>query len=171
MEEKINTSKFGVIIVDMQSCFLSQILQRERLNLLSAHEKLLQVCKKRDYPVVALEYLGGGRTIPELVHQIDQIPRHNFFLKTRDDGFFRNENLQLALEKWGLEYICISGIYADFCVLETARGAVRKGFKVITAKDLIASYRGIEGVDLAEKQFYYQKIASPEYNSLIEQVG
>ena len=170
MIKQINPSRFGVIIVDMQPYFLMVVEEPERSSLIQKQVELLQICKKKDYPVVALEYEGKGHTEPELSNTIREIPRYSFFEKSEDDGFLGNEILAKVLKNWNLEYLCVSGVNAENCVFETIMGAVNQGFNPVTSRELIATATGRSGITRAEENLMMERIDYPSYELLLQQI-
>jgi nicotinamidase-related amidase len=139
MVEKIDTSKLGIFIIDMQKPFLNDIVEEERKKIILAQQEILEICKRKDYPVIIFEYTEQGRTIPELMKQIKSVPRHQFLKKSHADGFTDNPLLERNLRKQGIENLCVGGVYADCCVLETIKGATQRGLRVITSEELIST--------------------------------
>ncbi len=172
MNKKLDPSKFGVLIVDMQSLFLNYIGEEAKLDLIKRQIRLLELCKKKDYPVAVLEFKNTGNTIQEIIGPLSKIPRYSFFEKSNDDGFMENPRLKHTLKNWGLEDLCISGVNAECCVLQTAIGASKNGFRIISSKKLIASSSGNEGINYLREWFqkerkYYSYL---KYGSLMAQL-
>lgn len=153
MTFNINPAKFGILVVDMQTDFIKDIKEQDIMELITFQQQLFNICLKKDYPVAVLEYKSKGRTIQELLDTIKTIPRHEFFVKECDDGFENNHSLEVALRNWNLETLCITGINAACCVLNTAIGGIQKGYKVMTSQKLIASSDGQIGVKYAQDWF------------------
>jgi nicotinamidase-related amidase len=153
MQFKIDPTRFGVLIIDMQESFLKDISSVDKIRLINTQNNLINLCAIRDYPITILEYEGEGKTIIELINSIRLVPRYSFLKKLHDNAFLDNPDLQAKLKFWNLETLCLTGINAECCILDTAVGAIEQGYNLLTSRDLLASEKGIKGVLWAEKGF------------------
>jgi nicotinamidase-related amidase len=158
MEQRINTSQFGVVIVDMQPTYLRNILEGEKTDLIRNQLALLERCLQRDIPVIAFEgqnpySMNYVETIPELKSKIKQLKRRQFFEKEFDDGFTYYPLVNEQVTSWKINTLCFTGINAAACVQETAEGALNQDYKVLTAEDLLADRVGIGGITHAKNWF------------------
>ncbi|NTW14469.1 MAG: cysteine hydrolase [Candidatus Moranbacteria bacterium] len=126
-----------VILIDMQTGFFPGIREERKEQLVASQRSILCHCADQDIPVCVLEFNNYGETIPELADLLAKIPRVKTLLKSHDDGF-TNPELKETLDGWEAEKLIIMGINADYCVLETAKSAIRNEFQIVTAPSLIA---------------------------------
>ena len=88
-EEKLQGDlKFAIVIVDMQELFLAKVTPGESFEMLREQKKVLQIAQEQDIPVLVFEYENNGPTIPTLKEYIEAVPRHKYFTKDEDDGFY-----------------------------------------------------------------------------------
>lgn len=129
----------AVLIVDMQSGFLENHTEEAQQNLISAQVKIISECAEQDVPVIVLEFDADhyGPTVPQIMNELKHVPRVSRLGKTWDDGF-TNPDLHEALKALGIEKLVLMGINASYCVRATAKSAVRKGYRIFTADDLIS---------------------------------
>lgn len=136
-EDAPKDSPVAVLIIDMQKVFLEDIDGKERRRLIESQAEILNYCAEHDIPIVVVEYRGCGKTIRELKRRIKKVPRQEFVTKNVNNGF-RNPELEEALKTWGVKKIILMGVNASACVIETAEGAIKKGFQIATSECLIA---------------------------------
>ncbi len=134
-EEKKN---LGAVIIDMQPGFLKDISEEDQEKLFKSQIKTLEICAKRNYPTAILEFDKHcyGGTDNKIKKAVEAIPRHVYFEKFGNDGFYKIEQ---QLKEWNIEKLCIMGISAAYCVKATASSAKKKGKEILTARELIAS--------------------------------
>lgn len=137
--KQIRSGSVAVLIVDMQTEFLKDLARGARQILVSAQVQVIGECAERDIPVIVLEFdkRYHGSTVAPIMNALRRVPRVFRLSKDRNDGF-TNKDLQTTLEELGIGKIILMGVNATFCVRETAQSAVRKGYQILTADDLIA---------------------------------
>ena len=92
----IDLYKLCAVMVDMQPPFLEEVIGNESSMLITSHKKLLEICIEKDYPLIALEYQGKGRTTKRLREIIQEVKRHIFIEKdSDDDSFYLLDNFNL----------------------------------------------------------------------------
>lgn len=123
----------AVLIIDMQSPFLDQI--RNRSDFILKHKILIGLCKKKKIPVAVIEYYANGETDKEIMLSLDGCVSTVFIKKY--ENAFSCEEMILWLEKRKIKNLFITGLYANACVLRTARSAREMGYGIVTSKDLI----------------------------------
>ena len=131
--------KIVVLVVDMQARFLREISKKDIRKILKANIQVIEeLCIKKEFPLVTLEFAGCGDTARTLERRIEKVPKHRrkLFLKTKWDGF-ENEDFAEYIDQIGAKTLIIMGLYADRCVKATAESAVRLEYKIITAGSLI----------------------------------
>ncbi|MBI2103183.1 cysteine hydrolase [Candidatus Woesearchaeota archaeon] len=127
---------YAALLIDMQSGFLDNALEDTRKKLFFAQKQVLRFCAEENIPVVVLEYEGKGKTVYDLQQKVDLVPTFLTLEKKSDDGFFRT-SLDEQLHRWNATDLLVMGINASYCVLETCDSAVRKGYRLHTARDCI----------------------------------
>jgi len=139
LEPKLNINgHVGALIIDMQPDFLRSIEDSERAKLISSHLKMAKFLVANNIPTVVLEYWDEGSTEREIRDEIDKLPKHKYITKYDDDGFTQR-SLHETLRDWKIKDLIIMGINASFCVKDTAQSAIRKGYSIYTARQLLAN--------------------------------
>ena len=131
---------FGVVIpvlIDMQEKFINCLREGGGHEILIHQVDVICFCAKYDIPLVVLRFNGMGPTLPDLQKEIKKIPRTRDFVKKNQSGF-GNIRLGKQLKKWGANTLLLMGIYEDNCVKQTAKDAIKKGFKIATSPQLIS---------------------------------
>ena len=116
-----------LVIIDVQNGFT--ILNRERLALKVV--KHIKLAKKREAPIVVLEYEGFQRTHSLILSELEGYRNYVVLKKSESDGSYKTESI--LVEKWGLYApldIKVCGVYLTACVNSTVLGLMRKGFTV-----------------------------------------
>jgi nicotinamidase-related amidase len=62
----------------------------------------------------------------------------SYFSKSHPDAF-SNDQFDSFLRKRSVSEIILDGVFADQCVLSTARGAIHRGYSVVTVSDAVAA--------------------------------
>ena len=141
MDVNLNKSilrNLAVVLIDMQEYSIGT---REERKIISSQVKVLKFCRKNNIPVIIAEYIGKGETLPRLLRKARKLPANNFYKIIKEyDSVFTETRVEEILESWQIQYLLVTGIKACACVHQTVSEAVDKGFKVITANDLIAGY-------------------------------
>ncbi len=140
IEERIDTSGLGFLLIDMQTQYLIRLNPMQIILLLDSQEELIKQCAAYDYPLFVVEYEDASRTNTSLRRHFDDVPRNYLYTKFRDDAF-TNPELPKKIDELSLEYLCVMGINASACVKETMESAIRLGKKIITTPQIIANNR------------------------------
>ena len=127
-----------VLLIDMQPRLLSLVREKEKL--IENQIEIIRWCAKEDIPLVVLEFEGAGETIDVLRKEIEKVPRVKTIQKKHDDGF-TSQKLEKQLKIFDSKTLLLMGINADYCVKETAIGAMKKGFVIATSNALISGWR------------------------------
>ncbi len=154
----------GALVIDMQEYFVNTVEYKREL--LQSQSHLLAYCKKQDIPAVGIELKSFGPTIEPLRSQIDELPRHDWVTKPGSNAFDRTD-LNEILREWRIDTLLLMGVYASLCVLATAGSALKYGFSIITADQLIAdNYMGKTSKDVS----WYEKngIYYSDYQALLK---
>jgi nicotinamidase-related amidase len=83
-----------------------------------------------------------------------QIVSDHIFSKEKGNAF-SNPNLDIFLRKKNIKHLYISGLYAEFCVWQTMKFALKKQYKVSAITDCIASKNDLTRQKMIEK---YRKV-------------
>lgn len=127
----------ALVVVDIQEKLLPPIYGRERL--VRNVQLLLRLAKILDLPVVATtQYASGlGQTVPEIAALL---PRTEPLDKLQF-GCFGNEGFCTALKSLPgkRNTLLLCGMETHICVMQTALGALDKGYIVHVASDAVGS--------------------------------
>ncbi len=133
---KSKNDKLAVVLVDMQNVFVCS-LNKTADRIIANQIKVINWCVEKDIPLIVLEFKGLRSTIKVLGDEISKIAQTKTFIKEKTDGF-SNADLAVHLNTLGVNTLFLMGIYADACVRDTAKGARKAGFKIITSDEVIA---------------------------------
>ena len=133
-----NQARYTTVLIDMQPRFLRKASRDLKMGLFLAQRRVLRFCAEERIPTVVLEYVGygDGETVPCLQQKVDLIHPHLTLEKTRDDGFVRT-SLDQQLKEWETTDLVVMGVNASYCVKDTCESAIRKGYRIHTARDCI----------------------------------
>jgi len=148
----------AVIIVDMQDFFLDNYTPKNKELLITNQIKIVELCVKNKLPFVILEYKCRGIFRGKLIQKLDKMIKNTCretIIKESNSGF-TDTNLDLILNNLKIKKILLLGINANGCVQDTAIGAIRRGYKVITAHGIIAS-SSRKDLDLSAKNLRWYK--------------
>jgi nicotinamidase-related amidase len=127
----------ALVVVDIQEKLLPPIHERERL--VRNAQLLLRLAKIVDIPLVATtQYATGlGRIVPEiaaLLPKAEPVDKLQF-------GCFANERFCGALKSLPgkRNTLLLCGMETHICVMQTALGALEKGYIVHVASDAVGS--------------------------------
>lgn len=138
-------------------------------------KKVLKYAVDNDIPVVVLEYAGLGSTNQD-IKEVLKDTNYKKIIKYQSSGFanqiltdfylddgkykerevVRNPGLDKHLKELGVDTLIIMGFYKYDCVVRTAIGGKRLGYRIITSPDLLIG--GEEG-QVPESDFI---LPSPE---------
>jgi len=127
----------GVILIDMQKDFVQGIYPvNHKQKILQCQINVFNECIRKDIPVVVLESLNHGKTIDCLMEKINAVPRGRVFTKTKSSGF-SNIDFEIQLSHFEIRQLFLMGLYASYCIKETAEDAIKRGMKVYVSKSVI----------------------------------
>ena len=133
----LSTDDCVLVVVDIQEKLLPPIHERERL--VRNAQLLLRLAKIIDMPVIATtQYARGlGRTVPEIAALL---PREEPVDKVQF-GCFANERFCAALKllPGHRNTLLLCGMETHICVMQTALGALDKGYIVHVSSDAVGS--------------------------------
>ncbi|MEK6899693.1 MAG: isochorismatase family protein [Nanoarchaeota archaeon] len=133
----------GVLLIDMQPTFLEKLDLYKSRQMINYQSKVLDYCVEQDLPVFVLEFLGCGKTIRSLSRKMSPLKRIKKITKRNDDGF-KKTSLAADLSVEGIRTVMLMGVYASYCIRDTAIGAIDNGFDITTSRMLIADPFSLE---------------------------
>ena len=153
--KKTDSNNIAVVLVDMQDFFLEKFDKEKVKELILNQNKVLELCGVNKIPLIVLEYRGRGKTISALQKCIKKITDVCVVIKENNSGF-RDTNLDKLLKNKGVKKIILMGINGSGCVQDTAIGALKRGYKIMTSKGVIAS-NTMRDANLATSKKWYSK--------------
>jgi nicotinamidase-related amidase len=133
----------AVILVDMQENFVKKLRKGEQDRIIPNQLAVLRRCRELSIPVVALELRSEvfGKTVEIIRKEVSENPSGCIMEKEYNDGFLKS-NLAKHLKSLKVENIFLMGINADYCVRDTAYGAISHGFKIMTGNHVLSGQSG-----------------------------
>lgn len=132
----------AVIVVDMQPGFINTVEINARRQLVSAQQEVLQdISRKGALSAIVMEDVSqdGEVTDGRIKSSVEAQALRKVYLSKKRNDAFTNPMVESYLKAWKIRRIVLMGLYANYCVFETAQSAIDKGFRVHTAKQLIAN--------------------------------
>lgn len=132
--------KTPLVIIDMQSGFLTSISQDDTLKLVKAIQKQIRLAKKRKAPVFVVELWAKlhGPTIETITQMLKNYERTHICEKQGSDGSLYilalSETLQINPSKFR-----VCGVFSTACVAATVDGLIGKGKRVEVDTDSTAT--------------------------------
>ena len=99
--------------------------------------RVLDAAQASNIPIMAFQYSPQGLApdpLDKLVY--DYVPRGEIATKGEYDAFV-NTGLAERLQQAGVDAVLVAGFDRDHCVLQTAKGALEWGFKVLASEHLM----------------------------------
>ena len=136
MQRKIDASTFGITIVDMQRNFFGSILKNKKESIIDNHVALLKEIENTSIPIFTLEYRGKEKTI---IHIREANPHYETltFEKNDSNGFLGSEGYRKTVGLKNITNMLYTGLYSNFCVIDTGLGGNYLGINPIFSKDLM----------------------------------
>jgi len=131
---------FVVILIDMQKLFIKQLKKSEESLIIVNQILMIRWCVKNNIPIVVLEYKGVGETINILAKELKGVRNLTKIIKPHNNGF-SNTELDDMLINMGARNLFFMGINASVCVKSTAKGAIEKGYSIMTSENVISEER------------------------------
>jgi nicotinamidase-related amidase len=142
----ISSEWLAILMIDMQTKFLADLDPGERDKIIQGQLRLLEQAKALETLVINVRFAGdNGPTDQRLIDSWLRMTNKAPLLKYKDDAF-SVPTLNPFLQKRGVKTLVLAGINASFCVLETAKSAVLRGYEVHVADDLIADGRTLRDI-------------------------
>lgn len=152
-------NKTALLVIDMQNAYFNNgALADEKTNLITKCNELIQSATSTDIPVFAIKTLHSHTQSTWTLNMLDDEQGYLFgdsddssFIdglniasaievsKTRDSAFF-GTNLELMLRTIGVEQLVLCGVSTHSCVMLTSADAYAYNFRVVLAKESIASH-------------------------------
>lgn len=142
-------------MIDMQDFFLENLAVESRRKLVANQSRILDLCVK--IPLFVFEYNAGGVFRGPTTKLLRDKAKHvsGITIIKDNNSAFVGTNLHERLKEKKIRTLFIIGINANGCVQDTAIGALRRGYKVFTSTDLIASTsRGTLGLSKRNEHWY-----------------
>jgi nicotinamidase-related amidase len=141
-------NKTVLVVVDMQEYF--DAANNEKT--LKEVKKQIQLAKKRNGPIIFLEYAESGKTKKELLDLVKNYKHKYIETKYNDSGADKIIRV-IKRGKLGEKNIRICGVNSDCCVLETTKDLITRlpKSKINVIKKACNTYNKVKG------WFYYPK--------------
>lgn len=166
---KLVKNKIAIIIIDMQDFFLKNFMKEIPPILIKNQLSVIDICISKKIPLIVLEYkcrgIFRGETTKQLNNKIKNIPHSKVLIKENNSGF-TDTNLSEILGNIKCKKLLLMGVNANGCVQDTAISAIRKGYKVIVSKGVMAS-SGRKDMELSKRNENWYK----ENTMLFSNVG
>jgi hypothetical protein len=129
---------FLPILIDMQDIYLNLLSRDKRQEIISSQIDVIRFCAEMHIPLTLLEFEWEGPTIPSIRGEAKKVRERTLFRKNSNDGFdyppFEEHIHSLAFEGCILLLMGLNGCY---CVLTTGKSAIKRGYRIATARNLI----------------------------------
>jgi len=158
------SSDIAFLLIDMQPFLTKYVDDAELGRMVDSQIAVIDFCACNDLPLIAVGYGLGSLEkdnpkeygmMERLRVAVGRVPRHEF-MKKYTDCAFSTKAVDEQLKAWGVGEIGLMGVYASECVKACALKAVRKGYTIFTAEDLIADY-SIMTVKGKSEEWYSEK--------------
>ncbi len=146
MPQKRGLGGITAVLIDMQTEYVPNLSLRVAEILIPAQKKFLRACIQNDVPIIVLEMIGCGETIPELMDIVLTAPptRRSFVYKERRGGF-TNPHFESELARFHTCVIAGAGMNTSYCFTATMVPAIQRcGYGVITSPELTANEAHLE---------------------------
>ena len=174
MENNINQSNLqtdmtiqnlGVLIIDMQEMFLPCVSPTDRQIVTESCIGIADYCSDNNVPLILVtcEEVEERKTIEAIL--ITAKYKDISITKNTEDAFM-NIELEKVLNIRNIRNIFLAGINASYCVKQTAKGALKRGFKILTAENSIADPKGYETHGKSRDWYKANGLFVADYNSI-----
>ena len=135
--------KLGLLIVDMQKCFLQN--QMEKINVEKACEYINYVgdlLRSKNHCVIHIQDVEGAEVLNseslDIISEIKVEQNDIRITKEKSNAFWNTELEQILLNK-EIGLVIVAGFAAEHCVLFTYNGSIERGFKTVILQNGIIS--------------------------------
>jgi nicotinamidase-related amidase len=170
--QSISYESLAVLIIDMQDSFIKN--DPEKRGLVANQIIMLRYLKDKNVPIIIFDFVGHGETTQSLVDEIKILPVNNIYrLKKSENNAFTNPKLSTLLKEKKITTLLLMGINAAYCVWATADAAIKKGYTIITSKDLIAGYYGNDWELHCDGPEWYMEngVYVDEHNKILQHIN
>ncbi len=129
-------AKTGVLIIDMQDFFLKLLPESNKNRLISSQRRVLRTAQMLDMPVALIEFQGFGRSHPDIRSHYRTTKRKTQISKESPSAFSAT-SLCDWLRAQEVSDLHLMGIWADYCVRDTANDAIAMGFRLSSSRDVL----------------------------------
>ena len=136
--ENYQTGSIGIVIVDMQDEFLSNVRESDVEALVGNQERLLQIASDHDYPVAIVQTPGYG-LLNERVRNASRGVLRTKYVEKQSHSGFNGTDLESHLVDWNSKVFIPSGVNSTKCVYDTVQDGIMRGFDVIASPLLMAA--------------------------------
>ena len=128
-----------LVVVDIQERLCNTMEKDFKDTFLKNGIILIRSAKACDIPIIVSEQYpkGLGRTIPEVITHLDDIPR----LGKMSFSCYRDLILRNSIDSLGKKTVIVCGIEAHVCVMQTVIDLMTAGYSVAVASDAVCSRR------------------------------
>lgn len=137
----MNDKHIAVLLIDMQKYFVAKLRPGSHRRMINQQVKVIEACIRFDIPLFIIEVSPErlGKTIAKLLRKVRRVPRSYFISKKHSSAFYNpTPDIEHLLQELEIKKLVVMGINADYCVKETAEDALKRGFEIISAADLIS---------------------------------
>lgn len=160
----------ALVIVDMQNFFLKNSINKDVDSVINNQRKVIDFFNKNNSPIVFLEYQDEKNSRGCVLPVLSKKAKNKYTIKKLSNGGFTNTDLNKILKDLKIKKIVLVGINANGCVQDTAIGAIRRGYEIISSEDLMANiYFDNLGLSRNNKKWYQENTKFFEkYNTLLK---
>jgi nicotinamidase-related amidase len=126
------------IVIDVQQKFLDKLTKEQVEPLVNRIRWLIQIAGELNVPVVATaeDIPALGSTIPKIAAVFPkETKEHN----KMSFGLTKDPDIMSEINAAGRKTAVLMGLETDVCVMQSALGLLRNGFRVVVLSDAIAS--------------------------------
>ena len=152
----VPTEGLAVCLIDMQTVHVMRLDSAVLYRLIQNQIKIIRVCAELDLPLFVLEADKYGPTLDELAQEIRKVKRCERIIKFYNDGF-EGDILHDRLQVFGIKNFFATGINASYCVHETSRSAVDRGYNLYSADRAIADCNCASCRTFEKKRAWYRR--------------
>ena len=145
---------YAVMVVDMQERFLKYFRPELKESIIENQIKVLRHSAENNIPALAVEFEDEGKTITEIYKEIIQNNQYDTLIKKHENAFKAISVLDKLCD-WEITDIFLMGVNASACIRNTAAGARKYGFNVITTPYVIGDDTGMESETYKTLNWFY----------------
>lgn len=143
MENNKIKEKIAILVIDMQNVFVDHLRAGAKERIIPKQIEVIKKGIENNIPIYLIQLKNENfpKDIMSLNSEIKKSLEQNsqtiFIYKDKDNAFTGTPLEEKLLDK-NINYLLLMGVNAQGCVLDTAKTAIEKGFKIITDSSLIA---------------------------------